>query len=205
MVALGVAMLFGHALAWLGARRPDRRPVFLCLAGVCLLAELVPAPLTLYRADVPAFYQTIARDTRPVRVLELPFGVRDGTKSHGNFTARSQFFQTVHHKPLIGGYLSRVSRKRVEEVRREPLLDVLISLSEGREIDALTASGLTSAGPRFLEGSAIGYVVIDRERASAALRDFAISVLRLRRIDGDAQFDLYAPDVATARADPTSP
>ena len=48
----------------------------------------------------------LATDHR--EVLELPFGVRDGTSSHGNFTARSQFFQTYHHKPLIGGYLSRV-------------------------------------------------------------------------------------------------
>ena len=50
----------------------------------------------------------------PVRLLELPFGVRDGITSEGDFSARYQFHQTFHGKQLMGGYLSRVSSRRVQ-------------------------------------------------------------------------------------------
>ena len=48
-----------------------------------------------------------------MRVLNLPFGFRDGEWSQGDFSAATQFFQTVHEKPLIGGYLSRISPREI--------------------------------------------------------------------------------------------
>ena len=80
--------------------------------GALLLFELLPSPRPLYSAEIPRIYRYIAEVPGDVRVLELPSGIRDGTQSVGNFTARTQFFQTAHEKRLIGGYLSRVSRRR---------------------------------------------------------------------------------------------
>jgi hypothetical protein len=67
-----------------------------------------------------------------IRLLELPVGARDGTSSVGNFTARSQFYQTFHEKPLVGGYLSRVSRKRIDAMRSNAMIDALIDPQRGR-------------------------------------------------------------------------
>jgi hypothetical protein len=131
-----------------------------------------------------------------VRILELPVGVRDGTTSVGNFTARSQFFQTVHGKPLIGGYLSRVSQRRIVEMRRDPMLDALITLSEGGALDAERERALVACGPEFIRQTRIGFVVIDANRASPQLREFAVRALRLRHVDGEGPFDLYAPSAA---------
>ena len=124
-------------------------------------------------------------------MLELPFGVRDGTSSVGNFTARSQFFQTVHGKPLIGGYLSRVSRRRISEIRSLTMLDALITLSEGRTLDPQRESALIARGPEFARSTPLEFVVIDRRRASPGLQAFATRAFRLKRVDGDGQFDLY--------------
>jgi hypothetical protein len=165
----------------------------LSVVTLLLFVELLPAPRPLYSASVPHFYEGIAATPGNARVLELPFGVRDGTSSVGNFTARSQFFQTVHGKPLIGGYLSRVSRRRVSEIRSLAMLDALITLSEGRTIDPQREAALIARGPDFVKSTPIGYVVIDRKRTPPDLRTFAVRAFRLERVDGDAQFDLYVP------------
>ena len=194
VLMLAVSVLFAAALCWLGDRWPHRRRALLSTVALVLLFELLPAPRPLYSAAVPHFYARIAT-AGDVRLLELPVGVRDGTSSVGNFTARSQFFQTAHGKPLIGGYLSRVSRRRIAEVRQEKILNALIELSEGRPLEPQRERALIDGGPEFLRRTRIGFVVIDRNRAPAPLRTFALHALRLERLDGDGALDLYAPRV----------
>ena len=198
VVALMVAILFAAALAWAGRRWPHRRRTIVAAAAALLIVELLPAPRPLYSAAVPAIYRRIAPAPADVRVLELPFGIRDGTSSVGNFTARSQYFQTVHGKPLIGGYLSRVSRRRFTDTRRDPMLDALIWLSEGRELDASRWRSLIEAGPAFAERAKVGFVVIDRRRTTPAMREFAVRAFGLQLIDTDGDFELHVP--AGARA-----
>jgi hypothetical protein len=194
VLMLVVAVLFGAALYWLGQRWPHRRRAIVAVVAALLLIELLPAPRPVYSAAVPTIYNHIAavRDDS-VRVLELPFGVRDGTRSVGNFSARSQYFQTVHRKPLIGGYLSRVSRRRFADIQREPMTNALIWLSEGRELDSSRRPWLLADGPSFVDRSKVGFVVIDRERTPPALREFALAAFGLRLVDVDGNFELYEP------------
>jgi hypothetical protein len=190
---LAVAVLFASALAWLGRRWPNRRSLLRCGVIVLTLFELLPAPRQLHSAAVPRIYERVAAASSDVRVLNLPFGIRDGTSSVGNFSARSQFFQTMHGKRLIGGYLSRVSRRRTAETRGNEILDTLIRLSEGEQIAPSREAQLLPLGPEFVERSALGFVVIDRASASDALREFAIRLLRLQYIESDGVFELYRP------------
>jgi hypothetical protein len=158
-----------------------------------LLAELFPAPVTLHSAAVPQFYRQVAAAPESVRVLELPTGVRDGTLSVGNFSARAQFFQTAHGKPLIGGYLSRVANERITEVRRIDMIDAMIVLSEGGTIPPEREGALIASGPSFIRDAKLGFVIVDRGRASRPLIDFAQRALRLRLVEVDGLFDLYQP------------
>ncbi len=67
-------------------RQHTRRPHLLTLAiGTLLFVELLPAPRILHSAEIPAVYRMIAADPRPVRVLSLPFGLRDGLTSRGKY------------------------------------------------------------------------------------------------------------------------
>jgi hypothetical protein len=193
VLVLMIAMLFASALAWLTARYPTRRHALLAGVATLLLCELLPAPRTLYSAEMPRIYRYVAAAPEDARVLELPFGVRDGTKSVGNFTARSQFFQTYHHKALFGGYLSRVSRRRVSEIRQLEVLDSLIRLSEGMPLGPAAVSRLLSQAPEFTARSRLEFVVIDRGHASDALRELAIRAFRLHHVDTDGDFELYRP------------
>ena len=193
VLMLALAVLFAGALCWIGGRWPQRRRALVAAAGVLLAIELFPAPRPLYSAAVPRIYAHVAAAPDDVRVLELPMGVRDGTRSVGNFTARSQFFQTAHEKRLIGGYLSRVSRRRVSDVRRDPMVDALIWLSEGRLLDESRRQSLLEDAPGFVVRARVGFVVVDRARTPDALRAFVLEAFDLERVDADGVFELYRP------------
>lgn len=193
VVMMGVALLFALALAEL-ARRSTRRGRLLAFAGAALFFELAPMPRPLFSAAIPAIYDRIAQDPRRVRLLELPVGVRDGTSSTGNFSAVSQFYQTRHGKRLVGGYLSRVSVRRVREHRGLPVLDALLTLSEGQALSLEQSQSLALSGRAFVRRARIGYVVIDTTRASPELRRTAVALLGLAKIDAANGRELYVPD-----------
>ncbi|MEO5824072.1 MAG: hypothetical protein ABIT71_26490 [Vicinamibacteraceae bacterium] len=194
LVAMCVAILLAQALAHLGRRYPERRRQILATVGVLLAIELIPGPRTLYSASIPALYQAIASDPRPdIRVLELPVGLRDGTSSMGNFSARTQYFQTAHGKAIIGGYLSRVSPRRRRDASRAPVLSALFTLSEGRELTAEQEVAARGRADEFLRRSRLGYVVIDETLASPGLVDFSIDLLGLTLVAREGPLALYVP------------
>ena len=131
---LGVSMLLVMAVQHLRSRSRHPRLVVAAI-GALLLFELLPAPRTLYSAEMPDVYRIVAADPRPIRVLSLPFGLRDGISSRGNYSSSSQFYQTFHEKRLVGGYISRLPGGSVERYRSNPTLRVLLRLSEGTPVD----------------------------------------------------------------------
>lgn len=195
VMMLGIAVLVAAALAWLGRKYPRRRPAILVGAGLLLGAELLPVPLTLYPATIPSIYRHVSAAPHDTRVLELPFGVRDGTSSIGDFSARSQFYQTAHEKMLIGGYLSRVSSTRVAEIRNDTFLDGLMLLSEGRTLPPDREEHLLTLGPAFVKRAHVGFVVIDDARTPPALRAFAMRAFRLEHVETDGELELYRPAI----------
>lgn len=138
-------------------------------------------------------FDVIAADPRPVRVLELPTGVRDGLSSLGNFSAIAQFNQTFHGKGLIGGYLSRVSPSTKARYRKMPVTSALIDVSEGRKLDPAHLDRAIAGASEFLRATNLGYVVMDQSRVSADLRDFATLLLGLRKIGEADGYELYTP------------
>jgi hypothetical protein len=195
VLMLGIAILFATALVALTRRYPATRRVIVTTVGALLLFELLPAPRPIYSAAIPRLYQHVKDAPRDLRLLELPVGARDGTSNIGNFTARSQFYQTFHEKALVGGYLSRVSRRRINLMRSNEMVDALLILSEGGDIPEKTKARLIDLGPTWSERSNIGFVVIDRPRTSEALRAFAIGALRLEQVDSEGDLELYRPRI----------
>jgi hypothetical protein len=198
VTAIGLSLLFGFAMdAW----RTTGRKRWTMTASVlaCLIAfELVPAPRTLYSAEVPEVYSLITAsddDADQGRLLELPTGIRDGVSSVGDFNASAQFFQTRHKRRMIGGYLSRVSNRRKRESLQAPMLRALYTLSEGPGplADEVRQAALASR-EAFLARSCVRYVVVDKRRASDALRAFATEALGLVSIHEDDRYQLMTPE-----------
>jgi hypothetical protein len=192
LIMLVLAVLFALAVRFLRDTQA-RGPWLRWAIAVVVIVEILPLPRSLYSARVPAIYDRVAADPHDVAVLQLPFGVRDGVSSFGNYTARTQFFQTRHGKPLFGGLLSRVSERRVRAIRSYAMLDALIRLSEGKPLEPGTDNLLAADAPLFLERANVGYVVIDHTLASPALVVFAMRTLNLEELESDGQFVLYRP------------
>lgn len=103
LTTLCLAVLAGLALSEVARRvSPARRPRLAALATPLLIAALlaehlaVPYPLS---AVVPSpFYQQLAAAREAGSVLEIPLVMTRATSLYG---------QTVHGRPIVGGYLSR--------------------------------------------------------------------------------------------------
>lgn len=193
VLTLVFAVLVASALAWLGRQAPARRRLLIASVGLLLCAELWPAPRPMFSAAIPRLYATVAAEPGDIRVLQLPFGVRDGTSSVGNFSARSMYFQTSHEKSLIGGYLSRVSNRRRSEVRSDDTLDALIVLSEGGRLGPDREARLYEAGPAFVRRARLGFVVIDRAYVPDAFAELVIRAFHLELVEREGLFELYRP------------
>ncbi len=192
---LGLSLLFAFALE-AGLAAGGRKRWLGAMALVAAVAfEVLPAPRTLYSAAVPDVYRIIAASREDSgRILELPTGIRDGTSSLGDFNASAQFFQTRHGRPLLGGYLSRVSEWRKRESRRAPVLRALFHLSARR--GPLPPEWLEEARRSrdpFLRRSCVAYVILDKQRSSSELREFAVDALNLLRVHEDDAYELLVP------------
>jgi hypothetical protein len=194
IVALAVAVLFAGALAAMRQRWPRSGHTLAVVIPSLLLLELWSAPRQLHAANVPTVFESIAMDRRPVRVLSLPFGIRDGLSSLGDFSAWTLFYQTYHGKGIVGGYVSRVSQPRKDRNLADPVAAALILASEGSALTESQRAAARDAGPAFVERAALGWVVIDETKASPSLQEFAIEALRLRLKTRDGAFALYVPD-----------
>ncbi len=193
VVMMGFCVLFATALAAIGQRYPARRRLVLSVVALLLVAELWPAPRTLFSAEVPAVFAIIAADPRPVRVLELPTGIRDGLSSIGNFSPDAQFRQTFHGKGLIGGYLSRVSPAAKILYRTTPVTSALMDAGEGRTLDPGQIDRAMADAAEFVRATNLGYVVMGRTRVSDGLRDFATTLFGLTKIAEADGYELYVP------------
>jgi hypothetical protein len=172
LVMLGVSMLLVMAVQHLTSRTRHPRLVVAAI-GALLLFELLPTPRTLYSAEIPAVYRIVAADPRPVRVLSLPFGLRDGVSSRGRYSSSSQFYQTFHEKRLVGGYISRLPGGSIERYRRNPSLRVLLRLSEGTPVEPALYEQALQRADHNLHRLQVGYVVIDTSQCSPELIAFA--------------------------------
>ena len=190
---MGLAVLFAAALAHLGRQFPHRRRAILLAVGLAMTLELLPIPRVLHVVRVPQVHRDIAADPAPVRVLELPYGIRDGLSSYGNYNPTAQVFQTVHGKPLLNGYLSRVPPPTRDFHLAIPMLGVLTELSAGRQPPADALEEARRSAPGFVADARLGYVIVDVSRTSDALHRFAVDALGLTRLSASEQYVLYRP------------
>lgn len=198
VVMLAMSMLFVVALAAAHARLGRRRGGVLVVAcGLALLVELSPVPRPVYAAQPPPLYNVIARDARDVRVMELPFGVRDGTFSMGQYSASSQYYQTHHQKRLTGGYLSRVPRS-TRALYSGPFFRTVMDLSAGQSPDHAPRDVLIQRGRVRMTDLNIGYVVVDTQKTPKALVDLVSAAFDLQLETSNGPLDLYTTAVGRA-------
>lgn len=109
---------------------PRLRDPFAGLLCVLLLLEYLLIPLPVYSTrQIPEVHHRLAALPEGT-LLELPFGVASGFAWHGRNETRQMLFQTVHHKPLVGGLISRLPRETLDWFRNQPVVGDLLALQD---------------------------------------------------------------------------
>jgi hypothetical protein len=183
---MAIAVIFAWALERVGRRRAT-----VALVAAALAFELWPGPRETASAAVPRVYATIATDRDDVTVLEVPFGIWDGTTQRGFANIATTYYQTTHQKRLVGGYLSRVPPGRVREHLRYPTLRMIVAMSEGTPVEPNLAEAAHEDAEYFVRTANLRYVVVDPRLASADLRHAAIELLRLELVQAADGLELY--------------
>ena len=193
VVCLVVAMLAAMGVAWLSSRGRTARRVAWCL--VLLLAlECVPAPPPTYVPDVPSQYAALRNHPRPGAVCELPLGIRDGFGETGRFDSAVLLHQTLHERPIVGGFLARLEPRVARDYAAMPVIGSFLRLSSGGKLSEEPAVTTPREAASSLASAGIAFVVLDTRTASADLIQYVQSGIALRRIgeqDGRIFYEVF--------------
>ena len=176
LLMLGLAVLAGYGAYWLiekirtfadrhtpSPAHPLTRSLVIVttiLLTALILFEHLAAPLPLTDMRVPALYDEIAEDPRPVSVLQAPLGWRNSFGVLGPEATLLQYFQTAHGKPILGGNISRAPDFKMDYFRRIPYFYALTETEFGRPVapEVLEAAQAQAADLMLLYDT--GYVVL---------------------------------------------
>lgn len=194
VVTLGLAAL---ASVFIARWRPSAigRRTALAALGFFLVVESAPSPFPVVKLAAPQLYQTLRDRPEAGAVLELPLGIRDGLGGRGSFNEMQFYYQTVHGRPLVGGYLSRLPTSVVAAYASDPLLNFLLDASEP---DGKITVGATLPSGRIvtdsLRANGIAFVVLDRAAAPARLTQYIEAMAwNVVATEGDRSLYVVAP------------
>jgi hypothetical protein len=189
---LAMAVLCATTVAeW---RRRGRRGAWLPLVAALMIgADYLPAPFPLVALDRPPIYDVLKARPEGGSVCELPLGVRDGFGERGLFDDRVLYYQTIHQRPLVGGFVARLPRAVDAAYSLDPLLSALLRLSARSRLRSGAEAPLPDrvvATDRFRHNG-IAFIMLNRRTASPELVDYVERTLPLTRIADDDERSLY--------------
>lgn len=180
-------------LALGAARLLDTRRGAMVLGGliVLLALEQIVLPIPLADLRVPAIFQTIRNEPGDFALLELPLGWRGSISMQGKQDDKAQFYQTLHHKRLLGGITSRTPRFKFQYFLELPVINSLIALETGREADEVRLAQDRALAPEVLRFFGIRYVDVLLPRTDPPMLQYANDVFPMTEIYRDAERIVY--------------
>jgi hypothetical protein len=132
------------------------------LAAAMILFEYLWLPFPVQRVDFPSYLTVLASDPQAGAVLDIPFCTRALPGC-----ALNQAFQTVHGRPIAGGYLSVTPKDARDAVRQDPVLRKLI--------------GFTPTVPRsidiaHLRNLGFGTVILHKDRTQEFFKEQLVAM-----------------------------
>jgi hypothetical protein len=187
MVYLSMAVIAAFAVAHYRSRR-ERSWIPILVASL-VIAEQFVAPLPITAITCPPIYGTLRDRPEAGALAELPLGMGDG---FGNVTpANSRMMlacQTIHGRPIVGGFVARLSPAVLAAYRADPLLAAWLRLSGATDVN--DPDPAPEAAAQLLRRDHIAFVLIDQQASSKPLIAL-VGRLPLTRIASDERRVLY--------------
>ena len=183
IVTLCLAILVGIALVALARRFDGRigaraRVAVVAALVAALLLEHLAIPFPLEAVSPSPFYQQLAASGEPGTVLELPYCKQ---------CSLTNYRQTVHQHPTIGGY---ISRRLAYPIRESPLYRELSS-----DPDITPAVGQDLVGRQILAYADVRWLVVFRAEAEGdgGVERFLARFAEPTPLYQDAEMTVYRP------------
>ena len=109
----------------------NRQSIVAFVFAALIIFEHLTVPAPLSDARIPAVYDEIAADPRPVSVLQVPLGWRNSFGVLGPERTQLQYYQTAHGKPMLGGNISRAPDFKMDYFARIPYFAALTEIEFG--------------------------------------------------------------------------
>ena len=197
--ALGLAMLVAMVIARRNAAVGRQRAIVVTMAvALCVLVDLTVyrrvSPMKVQTMPSEAVYGAIAGDPREGLLLEVPLGVRTGTDRIGVGEELS-FYQPIHRKRLINGFLARAPLSALDYYRQSTALRLLAG-------DGVPAGESAADLSRQIRAMNVIYVVVHPLLMDAEWLNRVLAVLRaeprLREQSSGDETIVFAVVTATA-------
>ncbi|KPL07065.1 hypothetical protein AMJ86_06080 [bacterium SM23_57] len=127
LVTLGAALLVAGGIKWLlENKRCGKKFKWLWIpVSVWIIFEFLPIPYPTLTAHIPKQAHQLPMDPLHPVVLNLPLGRGDGFGRIGDYDVSALLLQTAHHRPIIGGYLTRMRSVDKSALKNGVLGDIL--------------------------------------------------------------------------------
>ena len=147
VVFLAVAMIAAAVMA--SRTRPSSRSwTIAALLTLAVVLDFWPRTNEAIALEQPAIYDRLKAAPRRA-LLELPVGMRDGFGERGRLDHESLYYQTRHGKPLVGGFVARLSPRITDQYERDYVFGQLLQWAdhgEGQPLDQPAESLVCAVG-----------------------------------------------------------
>ncbi|MFY9408704.1 MAG: hypothetical protein WBI12_03420 [Methanosarcina flavescens] len=171
MATLGYAVLAGYSLSELLKHKIRKKSLVFTVISCLIILEYLCIPYPTSSADIPEFYRTIGNDNENYALLELPANTNGG---YMNFAYL--YYQTVHKKPLVGGYAARYPENVNNFQQNTPFIRELTY--GGQYQNDIVREDLAEKGASILNKNNIRYVILHQDQLSREQMDSANNLLK---------------------------
>ncbi len=192
--SVAAAVVAAFAITRLSQQKKWSLTKLSALAGALILLENWPAiPFAPVSAPKPIFERL--RIEPPGAVLLVPLfvgdamiGVGDSRPSPLSFPWDYLWDQTAHQKPILGGYMGRMSRKIMKAYQADPFMKTLLDLEENT---IPNSPAMPVEGKRAIENFSFRYVILYPGSAGPEVANYVLKSLPLEEIAKDDSIHLY--------------
>lgn len=153
LVGYGVKELFKHSRGKLFGRI-NKKDIAVEIIFYLILLEFIMVPYPVHKVYVPEFYKRMAAEKEDYAILEVPL------KKSVFLVSDYMYYQTIHEKRLVGGYLSRTPEYAIEFIENTPVISNYRNIRA--EFDILNQN-LSRIGNSLLSSYNIRYIIIHKK------------------------------------------
>jgi hypothetical protein len=167
----------------------------LCLVTIlCLLVENWPGIPAVATPPISPVYLRLKQEP-PGGVLTVPFYIGDSSIGTGDalngrfiFPWDHLWAQITHEKPILGGYVGRISRKIIDDYKADPFIHTLLDLEEHK---IPTHNPEPAFGEYAYRNLGFQYVLVYPESTDPEALKYVLGSLPLELVEKDASVQLY--------------